>query len=573
LDQDRLPARLAGPLRFQIDPAYRQAQAPDAQAALQKQLDRGQASGLVPLLRALQVVLADPDELPKAFRMAEPIYGNLRQQAPHLAARLAACFHWVVVSNGMPEDVNRFQRVFGSPPDDPQLFRLRALQAEANGAWQAAHDNWQKFERSVADNPAIWPGEQARRVRALVWCHIGDNAAKIPDPDKMPGLPDFLRNHPDRPRPLSPSAPSCFERSLKLAPDYLEAHEALLHYYLEQEDTGNAERAARQLLEHFPEHARTLEELGDLRMAEKDYVDALALYLRALKANPLQRGLRDKVGTAYALQARQQAEAGTFEEARQSYQTALTYKDAKDRSSFLCKWAACEFKAGNSSRAEDLIQQALTQGGSRLGVAYNMLVETIRFKLTPALKKRFTKEFDAALAEAPTDSAASDLATSASTYKVGGVTYYGQKAHNKKVLTYLEKALKSTWTEEHLQTTCLALRDLEAWALLRKFAALGQTRFRANPRFPLVIAESYLSQGPGKYPPWTVKPLLARAAELAAALPPGDEREELLQSIRHHQQLVGIADMFGGGMLPEGMLEDFLGQMMGDEDMDFEDDY
>src|SRR5206468_8841041 len=40
LDPQRLPARLAAPLRFLIDPAYRHAQAPQTQATLKKQADR-----------------------------------------------------------------------------------------------------------------------------------------------------------------------------------------------------------------------------------------------------------------------------------------------------------------------------------------------------------------------------------------------------------------------------------------------------------------------------------------------------------------------------------------------------
>src|SRR5262249_22970930 len=52
LSQDRLPARLIAPLRFQIDAAYRRAQAPEVQNRLQKLGDRFQDSSLVPPLRS-----------------------------------------------------------------------------------------------------------------------------------------------------------------------------------------------------------------------------------------------------------------------------------------------------------------------------------------------------------------------------------------------------------------------------------------------------------------------------------------------------------------------------------------
>src|SRR5262249_39083883 len=159
---------------------FRQAQSPAAQAALQKQADRLQASGLVPPLRALQAVLASPDQLPQAFRLAEGLLPALRQQAPHLVSRLAACFYWTVIQGGAPEDVRGYEYVFGPPADDPGLDRLRALLFEHHGELAKAHEHWQRFEATVARNPAAWRGEQARRVRALIWCHMGENAASVP---------------------------------------------------------------------------------------------------------------------------------------------------------------------------------------------------------------------------------------------------------------------------------------------------------------------------------------------------------------------------------------------------------
>src|SRR5204862_3088538 len=53
LAADRLAARLAAPLRFALDPAYRAAHSPAVQATLQRQGDR-LVGGVVPGLRALQ---------------------------------------------------------------------------------------------------------------------------------------------------------------------------------------------------------------------------------------------------------------------------------------------------------------------------------------------------------------------------------------------------------------------------------------------------------------------------------------------------------------------------------------
>ena len=50
-----------------------------------------------------------------------------------------------------------------------------------------------------------------------------------------------------------------------LAPEHLEAYEALFQYHLRGGRASKAEQAAEQLLEHFPDHGPTLITLGDLR--------------------------------------------------------------------------------------------------------------------------------------------------------------------------------------------------------------------------------------------------------------------------------------------------------------------
>ncbi len=60
LAPDRLPARLAAPFRFQIDPEFRAAQPPETQAALQRQLDRMEGESLAPRLRQLRAAAGQP---------------------------------------------------------------------------------------------------------------------------------------------------------------------------------------------------------------------------------------------------------------------------------------------------------------------------------------------------------------------------------------------------------------------------------------------------------------------------------------------------------------------------------
>jgi tetratricopeptide (TPR) repeat protein len=572
LDPERLPARLVAPLRFQIDRFYRDAQPAPTQAVLKKQADRLQDAGLVPLLRSLQGTLSNTEELSRAFRVAQDLTPALRQQAPQLVGRLAQCFFWTIVHHGEPGDVTRYERLFGAPADDSNLSRMRALLHEQLFQMDRAHAHWQELDRAVAAHPEHWPGGQANRVRALIWRHMGENARSIPDENKLDLLPPFLRDHPDRPRPIKPTAEECFRRSLDLAPDQLETHEALFAYYQDNDQPEKAIEAGRRLLEHFPRHAPTLVELGDLLVGQSEYVEALGCYQRALEANPLDQRLRGKISTAHLFHARSHAEEGRFDEARLEYQAALETSRTREDATVLCKWAACEFKAGNAEQAEQLLGRALASPGGRLAVAFSMVIEAIRLKM-PKLKKRFNDEFNRALAEQPTAAAAAAIVDTASAHRMANVTYHGQKTHEKKVLAYLDRARDVDSTEGQLLQVCRGLLTLDADRLLQEFAALGQERFPNNPHFFVLEAESYIAQGPYRCPRWRVQPLLERAQQLAQKMPPGDEQKALLDLIKHRQQLVGAQGLLGG--LPLGMFDPLMGPFDDyDEDYDdYDDDY
>jgi tetratricopeptide (TPR) repeat protein len=571
LSPERLPARLAAPLRFRIDPGYRTAQPPALQTTLQQQADGLQHHGLVPHLRAIQASLAANEGLGQGFRHAAILLPHLRAQAPQLVSRLARCFYWAIVTAGGPDDVPRYLTHFGPPPDDPTCDRLRALAYEHFHDLPSAHKHWQKYVEAVEANPTAWRDDQAKRVRALVWLHMGRNAAAVPDAEQMRALPRFLRNQIDRPPSLKPSAEKCLQNSLKLAPDLLEAHVALFEHHRDRHESEKAEKAAHQLLERFPDHAPVLDGLAALLMEQERYPEALELLKRALKGRPLDRELRAKIGTAHTYNARSLAEARRFDEARAEYQAALALKEHRDDSAVLCKWAACEFKAGSSARAEELLEQALQHSGIRLSVAYSMLLETIRLKLPAPLKTRFNREFNAALAEPPTGAGAAALADTAATHLAAGVTYHGQKTHEKKVLAYLEKARKADFTEEQLARVCMSLLTLKAVRPLRAFCQLGQSRFLKAAVFPYVEAESYFVHGPEQsYNAWRAEPMLEKAHRLTSEMPHDDKRKNLLEAIEQRQKILQV---FGRG--PMGFLDNLF-EMGGldpeDLDLDDEDD-
>jgi tetratricopeptide (TPR) repeat protein len=566
LAPDRLPVRLAAPFRFQIDAEFRAAQASETQTALQRQLDRVEGgAALLPQLRKLRGALTNPESLVAAFRQAEALLPALRREAPQLEARLASCFYWATLNTG-PEDVLRYKRVFGRPAADPNFSRLEALANEPGGYPQDAHKNWQKFEKEIADDPKAWPPGQVERVRALIWLRMGRNAAGIPDDKEAAKLPAFLRDHPDRPLPLNPSAEKCYRRALELAPDLLEAHEGLIQLHRRAGRNAKAEQAARRLLEQFPDHLPTLEALSDLLLEKGEILEALELLQRAEKANPLNREVRGKVATAHLLAARGYSLTDQFEEARREYQAVLNLYDPAEAYTALGRWAACEFRAGQTERAEELLGQAKARAPSALAVAYLMLVESVRLKLAPRLKSRFDKEFKAGLEEPAAAAAAAAVVSFTHALMKMKVVYYGQKTHVKKVLAYVEKAAGADFTESQMEQVCTALVDLNAIRAARRYLDAAVRRFPANPHFPYLIAVTYMRGDVERAPVWQVRPMLEDARRLAEAMPPDARRDKLLRDIQERLSALAAANPFAMGFMP-----DFFGRMFDEGYDDFDD--
>lgn len=569
LNVDRLPARLAAPLRSRLDPAYRTSQPPETQAALQRQADKLAGAGPLPQLRAIQAALAAEDGIHRALKLAATLVPALQQQEPKLVACLAAACYAAIIQNGVPDDIKPYRRVFRPPPDDAEFYRMEALACERHHDLAMAHENWGHYEKWVADHPQVW-GDDTVRVRALVWARRGDLAADMPDDKLFEEMPDFLRNHPGRPKPLDPPAEACFRQALTLAPDLLDAHEANVEYARHRRPPEEFGAAARSLLERFPDHVATLQALGDHCAKQGEWAEALRLYERALQVQPLERNLRAAVSLAHARVARGHMEAKRFAEARQHYSAALAFHEGKIPFLIQTQWAVCEFLAKQPDQAEQQLQQAQTSAGHTLPVAFAAAAEAIRGKLPAPLKARFAAEFSGALESTPEIQAVVLSLEIAGAYRAGAISYRGQKPHEQQLLGYLKRIQAADIPEPFLVRLCITLQAMKDVKLLRVYTAQGAKRFPNNPQFPVMEAESYLAANP-KRPsnPRRIMALLDRAQRLAEKLPADDpERDRMLEVIGRHQQLLDAAGLLNNPNLMMSMLESMMGGMDEDEDDD-----
>jgi hypothetical protein len=171
-----------------------------------------------------------------------------------------------------------------------------------------------------------------------------------------------------------------------------------------------------------------------------------------------------------------------------------------------------------------------------------MVIESIRLRLAPAIKKRFEQGFRDGLTAPPDGHAASLLAETTGTHALAGVDYRGQKTHQKKVLDYLKKAERATFTEEQLERLCRGLVPLQSQRLTQRYLDKARRKFPENPTFPLLEAEQELSRGPGLYYGYRVRNLLEDARRKAEKLPHGPRRERLFERVHDHLQKLEALD-------------------------------
>lgn len=377
---------------------------------------------------------------------------------------------------------------------------MSALALEKRGYMWDAHEAWQMFEKDVAGNPAIWPGDTARHVRALVWAHIGtiavaENGDLEDDEDADEDYgdeDDFFGPKELQDDSFVPAAEECLRKSLELAPEVLSTHEALLGFYMGRKQLAQAIETGKKLLERFPDHALALETLGTLAMAEGRLTDARDYFQRAVRANPLERRLRFQLGKLHEFQAREHSANKCYDEARSECQSALAMHDTAGRHILSSLAAIIELKLKNTQRFEELVAQAEREAGNqRLPVVHALLCESFRQKLTPAQKKPFIQEFEAALAGPLAPAVLGLMVNQILAQRLAGPPFRGQKAHEKKILGLLENASLKEFPENVLEGLCNSLKNLQVPKLFSAASTMPASDSRRTPTFCWITRNTF----------------------------------------------------------------------------------
>jgi hypothetical protein len=519
LDAARLPARLAAPLRFVVDPAFKQAQPPDSATALAARLRKLTPSAAVDHLRAIARELGRDKPLTPAFKAAEAVVPLLKSFAPDLVPRLANCLYHAVVNQGQPDDLAKFRRVFGTPPDDPNFHRLQAMIGEQIDDPAGTHAHWLKYEAWLAAHPPGWPPAVADRARAEVWNHLGANARKALAASEQDDfeLGFFAPPRRKKPKPLDPPAEVCYAKAAALAPDSADAARRLFEALVEANRPADAEAAVRAFLGRKPDSSFALTALAGLLRSQGRAAEASELWLRALPLNPLDKATRFQAASGVLALARATLAKGKQADAKEAlavldqHEALLADQVPAGR---LALRSVALVKLGRAEEAEAARTAALAVPGARLGVAYRIVVDGTLAKLKPADKKAAEQRWAAELAAAPLPLEVNQLIAAHDMYHVDGVAYRGQKTHEKKVLDQVPRCVGAASPEADFERLLDVLLGKHEFKAAKKLADALLGRFPANPAIHLARAEAGMGLDEREY---YVEERVRRAKALAEA--------------------------------------------------------
>jgi len=516
LDATRLPARLAMPFRLKLDPGFGATLGPNAASSARANLLRLEGDPVAQRFAELQQTLGRDQPMAKAFASVEKLLPLLRAGRPELVPRLAKVVYWAVQRFGEPGDVTKYLRVLGKPPDDPDFHRLNAMNYE-HGSPSEAIGYWLKYEKWLGTNPAAVAPATARQARVWVLRQAGRITELLLARGRggVPGFDDifaevFGTKGPKiavmvKPPPAD-SPTGYYKRALALDPANELVAIDLIDYHQDRGELTPAAAVADEFLTHAPDSLPMLNKAVVLALMARDPATALVRLKQAHALNPLDAGIRNRIGLAYFGVVRQAFALPKPAEALARLDAAREFSGPKPAEHVAR--AVLALKANDPAAAKVHEEAALADPAEALSVALMFAVDATLAKLKPALKKpfdaRLAEVFTAPLPPGTGVTAVVGMLRTATLYQFAGQVYRGQPTHLKKIHELLLKTVQADGQSPAAEFV-IACEQLKAGKFLKeleKFADALAKRFVTDPFFPLLAAEAVWGQALGaKRPP------------------------------------------------------------------------
>ncbi|MCE9534059.1 MAG: hypothetical protein K8T89_23520 [Planctomycetes bacterium] len=505
LDPERLPAKLAAPLRFSIDPAWK-ATLPVEQMRLMSSQAEKAGSPILQALRDMQRPLGTSRDLSQILRKHATAIEMLKRQYPPQFTKLANIFYWQIQRGGQPQDIDAYERAFGPPVDDPRFDRLKANVMEAMHSFEEANHFWKNYADWIEKNPQRWPGEQGKRARARLYLRMGDNAIEIlegPNSSMFDEMAFLLsRGKVGKTKQPSPelSPEKYFQKAAELSPNWKEPALRLLEILGDEERWEDAEAVGKRAIEHNPDDVDLLVRISVSQGALGKLDEAMKSLKKAVQSNPLDKKLRMAYANLVLQNARAIALANQFDEARIAFQEAISFDSGTILGqNALIAWSACEEKAGNNDKVRELEERIGQVSRTKSAIIYMSCVEYTRIKVKKAILQPRQSRFEELLASDLSTEDLMALIKVLAYYQLDIPRYRGIGPHEKKITAQLQKLIKSNPSERQLVDLGMMVWSLRLPKILKICVDAALSRFPKNPCFSFLAAEQMIQQRPKSF--------------------------------------------------------------------------
>ncbi|MGA2619506.1 MAG: hypothetical protein ABSF26_18000 [Thermoguttaceae bacterium] len=529
LDAGRFAARIAAPLKALADLAAASAGSPRTADGLAR-LKSAVAAG--PLLKRLEKLqdLVIAGRYRDALRLLRDSATILRQTDPALPQRLGMVLYATMVRKGAVSAVGELATVIEPPPIDPHWNRGLAMACEQSedGDLSDAERHWQMYLEDLAGLECLSAAERGL-AQALVWRRLGKMLAA----ESRCICPECGVCH-DPDESLEERAVTCFENSLRLAPDLLTAYQALADTFAKWEEPEQAAATCRRLVERFPENLDGLLYLAHHHMQRDEPLAARAFVLRAQRLKPLDERIRAMVRGIHLASARHYALAQRWEEGHAELAAAeKVARSPADSYHLLVHRAALELKAGQLGLAHRLLDQAANELGEAAPIWLLMTVESACYVLPKVVQAEFEGRWLGALRKSRSSLAAGEMCRIMNTCLESHVDDPQRAGRAEFLVDFLRRRSRIKWLSGDLRNVLVFLICLEQHEqrrekkpsrhadasgtskLLAKFATKARATFPDNAFFQLVAGTMELRKGPRKCNRRLARDCFQRAAQLA----------------------------------------------------------
>ncbi|MHB1034977.1 MAG: tetratricopeptide repeat protein [Pirellulales bacterium] len=511
----RFAARIAAPLQALADPSVVSADGPQTAEAIAWLGSEVLGEPITDRLQTLQGHLAAGRwrEAVRLFRAASKLLGRIDATLPQ---QVAMVLYGTFVQKGAPSAVRELSAVAEPPPIDPRWNRGLAMAWEhsedddADGVTQAER-HWRAYLDDLVQLPCLLPAERTL-ARALVWLRLGRLLAEESSPlCRTCGV----RHDPDE--TIQRRAIECFETSLRLSPELLDAYQALGEAYREWDEPEQAAATWRRLVDKFPENLDTLLSLTDYHVRRDEPFAAGEFVLRAQRLKPLDPKIKAMVWTVHLASARHHALAGRWDEGRADLAAAEKIEGPHaEPPHLLVRRAALESKAGELGLANRLLDRACSELGEAAPVWLLMSIESRRYALLKTVVDEFEHRWLTSLKKSRRSAAVGGMCRMVTAHVATEVGYPGRDAHAAKLVELLQGCKRLKWQARDLRDVFEFLMTVEHEArkreeisrgqlpgsaadqLLADFAAKARRQFPDNAFFQFMGGEVEMRKGPGQ---------------------------------------------------------------------------